>query len=487
MSVSYHCSGILKISNIILFLEVKMITPVFDRVNESMPIYIRLYESIRQMIISGEIKAGERLPSKRSLASHLGLSVKTVENAYYQLVIEGYVISKEKSGFYVSNLDHYMTRSPRQTAFEPGKRGKQYIVDLKSNKNPKESFPKSVWKHLVRNVLTADPDELYETVPFNGLEKLRIAIAEYLYAYRGMNVSPDQIIIGSGTEYLYSRLLQLFDGDRIFALEDPGYSLIRKICGINKTPYISVPVDEKGINMVKLCAFGANMLHTSPAHHFPLGFVTPIDRRIELLEWMNAEKGRYIIEDDYNSEYRYHGNPVPSLYSISINQGVIYMNTFSKAVMPSIRISYMVLPTDLMQRYMSTVSVYSCTVASLEQLVLADFISNGYLERYINRIKRQNISKREILYKCVGECSIKDRLDILGDLAGTHFIIRVDTALTDEELLQRLKDKGVLIWSVLSYMEKPDKKYRSMLVVNYSGLTEEGMRYFIQSLGEVLD
>ena len=464
-----------------------MITPVLDSGNTNLPIYIRLYDSIRNMIINGEIKAGERLPSKRSLASHLGLSVKTVENAYYQLVIEGYAASKEKSGFYVSNLDHYITRTPRSITFKSGSSIKKYKVDFKSNKNPEETFPKSVWKHLIRAVLADDPDELYETIPFNGLEKLRISIAEYLYAYRGMNVSPDQIIIGSGTEYLYARLLQLFGGDRIFALEDPGYTLIRKICGINHAPYVSVPVDEKGINMEKLYASGANILHTSPAHHFPLGFVTPIDRRIELLEWMNAEKGRYIIEDDYNSEYRYHGNQVPSLYSISINQGVIYMNTFSKAVMPSIRISYMVLPPELMQRYLSTVSVYSCTVASLEQLVLADFISKRYLERYINRIKRLNISKREILYKCVGECAVRERLEVLGDLAGTHFIIRVDTRLSDEELLERLRNKGVLIWSVLSYMEEPDEKYRSMLVINYSGLTEEGMKYFLVSLGEALD
>ena len=464
-----------------------MITVHLDK-NAGKTLYMQLYESIKKMIIEGELKANDALPSKRVFAARQNISIKTVENAYYQLELEGYITSRERSGFYVNQIERYYSPPKRKTKkFETAFKETHYKVNFKSNRSPKSTFPKSIWYRLLREQLSDDSDVLLDTVPFNGLLALREAIATDLYTHRGMVVSPDNIIIGSGTEYLYGRILQLFGNDRVFALEDPGYTLIRKICTIHNIPYVSIPLDDEGISIDSLKKTNANIVHISPSQHFPLGFVTPINRRIELLEWANEENDRYIIEDDYNSEYRYHGNPIPTLYSITVREKVIYMNTFSKTVAPSLRISYMILPSKLLKRYIETMSFYSCTVSALHQLTLAKFISDGYMERYINRIKHRNIPVRESIREMIAKSSISDRLQLIENKAGTHFLLKVDTKLSDEILVHKLKDNGIMLASVLEYMEIPDEKYKSMLVLNYSDADTEQIRYFIGVMENILE
>lgn len=449
-------------------------------------LYIQLYEGLKNQIINKKLRTDELLPSKRALSSHLGISVKTVENAYSQLLLEGYIYSVEKKGYYVSELSSYRIKSDKGKTYVSKYREERYLVDIKANKNNMEMFPVSTWCHMMREVLTYDTARLLDTVPFNGIAELRIAIAKYLLDFRGMEVSPDQIIVGAGTEYLYTRLIQLLGRDKVFAVEDPGYNKIRAIYQSNEVPYCAVPLDDDGIRMDILEQSGCDIVHIAPAHHFPLGFVTPITRRLELLSWVNKKKERYIIEDDYDSEYRYHGMPVPPLYSIDVGNKVIYMNTFSKCIAPAVRISFMVLPEQLMEKYISTMNFYSCSVSSFDQYTLFKFIEGDYLERHINRMKRYYIKQRGELVKAISHSALGDRTQIIEDSAGTHFLLKVKTALSDFELIAKLKEKKILASCLSEYCEHENPSYASMLVVNYSGVTAEQTAYFIDALEKIL-
>lgn len=449
-------------------------------------LYIQLYEGLKNQIINKKLCTNELLPSKRALSSHLGISVKTVENAYSQLLLEGYIYSVEKKGYYVSELSSYRIKSDKGKTYVSKYREERYLVDIKANKNNMEMFPVSTWCHMMREVLTYDTARLLDTVPFNGIAELRIAIAKYLLDFRGMEVSPDQIIVGAGTEYLYTRLIQLLGRDKVFAVEDPGYDKIRAIYQSNEVPYCAVPLDDDGIRMDILEQSGCDIVHIAPAHHFPLGFVTPITRRLELLSWVNKKKDRYIIEDDYDSEYRYHGMPVPPLYSIDVGNKVIYMNTFSKCIAPAVRISFMVLPEQLMEKYISTMNFYSCSVSSFDQYTLFKFIEGDYLERHINRMKRYYIKQRGELVKAISHSALGDRTQIIEDAAGTHFLLKVKTALSDFELIAKLKEKKILASCLSEYCEHENPSYASTLVVNYSGVTAEQIAYFIDALEKIL-
>lgn len=452
----------------------------------SKPLYIQLYESIKNDIIHKRLTPNSILPSKRALSAHLGISVKTVENAYSQLLLEGYIYSVEKKGFFVNALSDYRAHSTNTKPYHSKYQDETYLVDLKANKNNMEMFPASTWYRMMRETLSYDTSRLLDTVPFNGLSELRVAIARYLLEFRGMTVSPDQIIIGAGTEYLYTRLIQLLGRNTHFAVEDPGYNKIRAIYRSNEVFYQAIPLDKDGIRMELLEASGCDVVHVSPAHHFPIGFVMPITRRLELLSWANAKKGRYIIEDDYDCEYRYHGIPVPPLYSIDVRQKVIYMNTFSKSIAPAVRISYMVLPEELMEKYISTMNFYSCSVSSFDQFTLAKFMDGGYLERHINRMKRFYVKQHNDFIETIRRSPLSGKTQIIEDAAGTHFLLKVQTELTDKELIQRLRERKILISCLSEYCEHDNPDYTATLIINYSGINIQQITYFVKTLDEIL-
>lgn len=462
-----------------------MITINLDH-NSKKPLYIQLYEGLKNNIITKTLITDELLPSKRALSSHLGISIKTVENAYSQLLLEGYIYSVEKKGYYVSELSDYRIKSVKDKVYTSKYRDETYVVDIKANKNNMEMFPVSTWCHMMRETLSYDTARLLDTVPFNGITELRVAIAKYLLDFRGMEVSPDQIIVGAGTEYLYTRLIQLLGRDRAFAVEDPGYNKIRAIYQSNEVKYSAIELDNDGIRMDLLEQSGCDIVHIAPAHHFPLGFVTPITRRLELLSWVNKKKERYIIEDDYDSEYRYHGMPVPPLYSIDVQHKVIYMNTFSKCIAPAVRISFMVLPEQLMEKYISTMNFYSCSVSSFDQYTLLKFIEGDYLERHINRMKRYYIKQRNEIMRAISHSLLCDKTRIIEDAAGTHFLLKVRTSLSDDDLTARLKSEGILASCLSEYCEHKNTDYESTLIVNYSGITSKQITYFIDVLDRIL-
>ena len=274
-----------------------------------LPRYDYLYRCIKGDILSGRLAAGEKLPSKRALAAHLGTAVVTVENAYAQLLAEGYLTSRERSGCYVAQVETRQSPppppAPVQTAPE-----RRWLLDLRGVGSGIEGFPFSVWAKLTRRVLTERGPALLRAVPHSGVPELRRALARHLYELRGIQVSPEQIVVGAGTEYLYNLLVQLLGRERVYGLEDPGYSKAGRVYALNEAECRFLPVDGAGVPPEALEGSGVQVLHLSPNHQFPTGAVTPISRRQAVLRWAQAGD-RYLIEDDYDSEFRFSGRPIP--------------------------------------------------------------------------------------------------------------------------------------------------------------------------------
>ena len=349
------------------------------------PIYLYLYECIKKDIERGVLPKNTKLPSKRMLAEHLKISVLTVENSYFLLQNEGYIYSAVRSGYFVSDIEDLLIQPKKAEIIKKEQKTAQYFMDFCENITNLEHFPHSVWTKIIRKELTEN-SSLLKRPPSQGVYSLRKELSDYLYRYRGMTIMPEQIIIGAGTEYLYGLLIKILGKDSIYAVEDPGYSKISQIYNAESVETAFVELDEQGISIERLRKSKANVVHVSPSHHFPTGIVMPIKRRYELLNWANEIPNRYIIEDDYDSEFRYSGKIIPTMQGIDNGEKVVFINTFSKTISPGIRISYMVLPMHLISIFKQKLSFYSCTVSSIDQYVLATFIREGYFERHINRM-----------------------------------------------------------------------------------------------------
>ncbi len=429
------------------------------------PLYESLYRRIRQDIQSGKLLPGEKLPSKRALAENLEVSKITVETAYNQLLAEGYITSREKVGYFVEAAEYrpQVRLLPEQ---EPKKQ--EEMLDLTANGPAK--FPFSVWTKLQRQVIQNYGETLLQPLHTQGCPELRRAIARHLADFRGMTVSPENIVIGAGTDFLYNLLIQLLGRDLIYAIEEPGYDKIPKIYAAGGVRYVAAPMDERGVLPDRLGQ--ARVLHISPSHHFPTGIVTPVKRRQEILSWAESQNG-YIIEDDYDSEFRFHTHPLPALQALDRHGRVIYMNSFTKTLAPSIRVGYMVLPDALLQEFRNKLGFYSCTVASFEQYTLAQFLSEGHFEKHINRMRKFYRSRRDLVAAALEKCSWADRMEILEKDAGLHFLVKVATTLSDGELMARWQSQGVRVRTLSSYYRgETDAANQGYLVVNYSGLDE---------------
>ena len=447
------------------------------------PLYEALYRCIREDILSGKLATGEKLPSKRALAAHLEVSKVTVEGAYSQLLAEGYLRSEEKVGYYVESTPHL--RSIVHTPTPVRESQPKWELDLTANA-PATGFPFSVWMRLQRQVMLDYGDKLLAHLPPQGYPELRQAIADHLLQFRGMVVDPENILIGAGTDFLYNLLIQLLGRDKRYAVEDPGYHKIRQIYAAGGVECLSAPLDSQGVRPDGLGS--AQVLHCSPSHHFPTGIVTPAARRRQLLDWANAAPERYIIEDDYDSEFRFHAHPVPALLTMDHTGRVIYMNTFSKTLAPSIRISYMILPPALMARFREQLGFYSCTVPSFEQYTLARFLSGGWFEKHINRMRKFYRTRRNRVIELLEGSPFADRISILEQDAGLHFLLRIDTDLSDAELVQLCADAGIRVRCLGDYYEGEMPPWaEKCLVVNYSGLQEEQLSAVLERLSQILN
>ena len=430
------------------------------------PLYEALYRCIRGDILSGALRPGEKLPSKRALAENLEVSKITVETAYSQLLSEGYICSKEKIGYFVETVER-RAPVPAAPACRPRESAAPCLLDLTANGT--EQFPFSVWSRLQREVMLDYGEALLAPLPNQGIGELRQAIAGHLAAFRGMRVDPQNILIGAGTDFLYNLLIQLLGREKVYAVEEPGYGKIRKIYAAGGVQTVSAAMDDRGV--LPECLGSADVLHISPSHHFPTGIVTPVSRRRELLDWANRGE-KWIIEDDYDSEFRFDAHPVPAMQSLDDGGRVIYMNSFSKTLAPSIRISYMVLPGGLMAAFQQKLGFYSCTVPSFEQYTLARFLSRGFFEKHINRMRKFYKNRRNTVVSMLENCGLSNKLTIQEQDAGLHFLLKVDTQLSDRALTDRLEALGIRVRALSSYYHDRSEDLHC-LVVNYSGLKEE--------------
>lgn len=465
-------------------------------------LYEYLYRCLKEDILEGKIAAEEKLPSKRELAGAYGISVKTVENAYAQLLTEGYVEAEEKRGYFAAKVEcgaHSFAAAGKLLAshgassgygFAAGLSGEmryaeeKWFADFTSSNTVYEKFPFSQWSRVMRETLSYREEELLRTAPFQGVRELREEIAGYLYRNRGMQVSPDCILIGAGTEYLYGRLLELLPAGSIYAAEDPGYRKITKLYEGHGASFCYVPVDGEGVCVEALRESGASVVHVSPGYHFPLGFVMPVGRRQALLSWAGEEPERYIVEDDYDCELRYFGHPAPAIQSMDVSHRVIYLNTFSKMLAPSLRVSYMVLPPKLMDRYVQKMNYYSNTVSSFEQYALASFLQKGFFERHVNRMRKYYREYRNRIVQYIKEASLPVS-EIKGGDAGTRLLVKVDSTLTDTQIKWAAREAGIKIECLSEFCHEKKEEYDGTIILNYADLSEEVLKEAIFRLAHI--
>lgn len=339
--------------------------------------YLQLYDQLRRDIVAGVYPLGTKLPSKRMIALEIGVSVTTVEHALAILCDEGYLESRERSGCFVSF-----------SAADCFPVAEKSVTRHAAPHGAEDTFPFPSLAKTMRRVLSEYGESILVKSPNNGCAELRGALAAYLSRSRGISVQPGQIVIGSGAEYLYGLIVQLLGRGRVFALEDPSYDKIRRVYQANGVACEMLRLGSDGIRSDELRRTEATVLHVTPFHSYPSSVTASAGKRREYLRWAR-ERGGYIVEDDFESEFSVSSKSEDTLFSLAPEGEVIYLNTFSRTISPSMRVGYMVLPPPLAEEFRRRVGFYSCTVPVFEQYVLAELIGSGDFERHINRIRRR--------------------------------------------------------------------------------------------------
>ncbi len=443
------------------------------------PLYQQLYRYLADEIKSGRVTEGERLPSKRSLIAHLKVSQSTVETAYDMLVTEGYVRSVPKSGFYVCKLERLLSSGPPVPAEPEDQEPPSFPYDFSTSAVDPSVFPYATWAKLSRETLYQNP-ELLNPGHRQGDLFLRETLAKYLYEFRGVRCSPEQIVIGAGIEYLIGIIAQVLDG-AVFALENPGYRRLAQVLKNNHSGIRLIPLDSSGMNPDALEESGATAAYITPSHQFPLGVTMPVGRRTQLLAWAERSPGRYLIEDDFDSEYRFNGRPIPAVQGLDHNGRVIYLSTFSKSLAPSIRIAYLVLPKTLMSAYFRKFGGYSSTVSRFEQHTLAKFIAGGHYSRHINRTRLIYRQRRDLFINGLQDAGVPVR--ILGQHAGLHLALEIGNGAKEPELLARAAEQGVRMSGLSQYYLDGNAPTGSTVIAGYAGLSAEQISAAARLLG----
>lgn len=451
-------------------------------------LYEHLYKYIRNDIKNGVLKAGEKLPSKRTLAKNLGVSTITVESAYTQLMSEGYVYSLPKHGYYIAKIDAtaQVPAVEKNTNIVLPKDTTHYHVDFSNNQTAPSHFPFATWKKLLRETIAENSEALMEKSPAGGVYELREAIANHLHAFRGIEVNPDQIIVGAGTEYLYGLLIQLFGRDKIYCAENPGYQKVPQIYRAQGVECRFADMDEAGISVGGLRRVGADIAHIGPTHQFPTGITMPVSRRYELLAWASEDPNRYIIEDDYDSEFRLQGKPIPTLQGLDAGGKVVYLNTFAKSLSSTVRISYMVLPAALANRFYAELGFYACTVSNFEQFTLARFINEGYFEKHINRMRLYYIRRRQTVLDAIAQSRLNGHCDIIEQDSGPHAILALHTHQSDHSLQATLETHGIHLAALSDYYDAERQKSSHQFLLSYSNLDTDTLTDALNTLADCL-
>ena len=462
----------------------------------SKTLYEQIYEYIREEIRKGNLLQDERLPSARFLSDYLQVSRTTVDMAYGQLVAEGYLVARPKRGYFVSTTEglyHMEMEAEREKEKPPlaqGKPGCRY--DFSPTAIDMSHFPYATWKKITRNILVDARSQMFALGEPQGDLELRRTICRYLHGSRGVNCEPEQIIVGAGNDFLLLLLEKILGRHVHVAMENPTYIRAYKIFRSFAYPISLIPMDDKGIRVDKLRKSDAQIAYVMPSHQYPTGISMPIGRRMELLRWASEGQERYLIEDDYDSEFRYKGKPLPSLQASDRLGHVIYIGTFSKAIAPAIRVSYMVLPYPLLEKYRRECSFFSSTVSRIDQTILNEFIRDGYFERYLNKMRKEYRMKHDLL---LGELkAIEKDFAVSGGSAGLHVLLKDLRGRSEEILAQGAESEDVKVYCMSAFqMEESDmemiseKKQRSpaTLILGYGGMSEEEIKEGIRRLKKI--
>ncbi len=450
-------------------------------------IYLDIYNHLKTMILSDLLKEGDRLPSKRKLADHFKVSPLTVDKAYQELIDEGYVYSIEKKGYYVSRkLTIFLDEKADKKINLVFETQKKYEYDFNTSDVDTTHFPNKIWAKLAREVLSEHKEAMLNDIDPIGSYDLRVEIAKHLDLYRGMHVHENQIIVGSSSSQLLNLLIELLGRTEIYGIEDPAYPKIYhlfKTLDI-KTNYIEI--DDFGLDVYKLNQTNTSIVHVVPSHQYPLGVLMPIQRRIELLNWAYQKKDRYIIEDDYDSEFKYQGRPISALQGLDEGEKVIYMNTFSKSLAPSFRVAYLVLPIHLMKKFKNVMHYHRCTVPNFEQYILYKFMKEEHFTRHIHKMTKIYKQKLDLILEMTKKYP---SIRIRNYESGLHFILSIKSVLSEAEILDLLLKKNIKVQGISSFKQIIDQKTKTVeLVIGYSSLEDKqlkiGYHLLLESLNE---
>lgn len=442
-------------------------------------LYQQIYEHIRQEIREGKLLAGERLPSTRSLAEYLQVARSTVDYAYDQLLSEGYIEAKPYKGYFVCRLEGIFTMEQREmtepevTRPDSEEDGAQAQIDFSPYGIDMTGFPFGVWKRITKNILNDSNSELFAQGEPQGDYDLRMTISRYLHSSRGVNCRPEQIIVGAGNDYLLLLLEKILGRHVGIAMENPTYKRAYRIFQSFAYRIYTVDMDDKGMRADRLPRLPVRAVYVMPSHQYPTGAVMTIGRRAELLRWAEKEPDRYLIEDDYDSEFRYRGKPIPSLQSSDKRGKVIYIGTFSKAIAPAIRVSYMVLPESLLEVYRRDCSFYSCTVSRIDQRILNEFIRDGYFERHLNKMRMHYRAKHDLLLAELEP--FKKAFTISGEDAGLHLLLTAKGDVTEAQLLSAATEAGVKVYGMSENMVETDAP-KATILLGFGSVSETEMK-----------
>lgn len=431
-------------------------------------LYMQIYEYFKNEIINGTYKANTKLPSKRNLAKEYKISLNTVDNAYSKLLEEGFIYSKERQGFFVSDVGELYVLDSKPIHITKEEENIEYDF---SYSGVSEEFPYKIFKKISSNIF--DNKDILEKVDYQGYLPLRTQISEYLDKSRGFKADPSQIVISSGSEYLFQIIFKLISGK--FGIEDPGYNMLSNIMDTNDINYEFIPVDKNGMDLTKLKKSKSDFCVITPAHQFPTGVIMNMQRRVELL---NMKKIKYVIEDDYDSEFKYSKRPVPALKSIDVNDKVIYIGSFSKSISPSFRVSFMVLPFDLVEKYNKIFKFFICPVSIMVQKMLTTFIETGEFEKHLNRMRKIYSKKRQLLIDMLSE---RKDITIRGADAGLHVVLEYPKNYSEEYIVKKAKEKKIKVYGLSSY---GTKREIPSILLGFATLSEEklkeGVKLFLE-------
>ncbi len=450
-------------------------------------LYEQIYEHIRKEIKEGKLLAGERLPSTRALAEYLQVARSTVDYAYGQLLSEGYIESRPCKGYYACALEEMpWTEEPGEETGAQTQSGVvplsgEGVIDFSPYDIDMTGFPFSVWKKITKHILTCANSDLFARGEAQGDYGLRLTISRYLHSSRGVNCRPEQVIVGAGNDYLLLLLEKILGRHVRIAMENPTYKRSYRIFQSFSYPISTVDMDEWGMRADRLERENVSAVYVMPSHQFPTGTVMPIGRRMELLRWAAREPERYLIEDDYDSEFRFRGKPIPALQASDRHGRVIYLGTFSKAIAPAIRVSFLVLPESLLEKYLRECGFYSCTVSRIDQSILDEFIREGYFERHLNKMRKIYRAKHELLLNLLQP--FREEFDISGENAGLHLVLTSRGGSAERELVRRAAEQGVRVYGLSESMveEAPDS---ASVLLGFGGLSGAAIQEGMERLGQ---